>query len=114
MSPESSLTITNRQGALDFACGVIRCVLKPVSASAAGYDSFSERGAAMPAKNGVLAKKTAATGRRMIVAGTPNDPNYTTRVDAAKYEAMRRTMMKLLPRKAPGLTQAEMWDALAP
>jgi hypothetical protein len=26
---------------------------------------------------------------------------------------MRKAMLKVLPRKAPGLTQAEMWDALA-
>jgi hypothetical protein len=48
----------------------------------------------------------------MIVVGTVNDPAYSQRVDAEAYEAMRKTMMKVLPRKAPGLTQAEMWTAL--
>ena len=49
----------------------------------------------------------------MVVVRTPNDPKYTQRVDAEAYEAMRKTMLKVLPRKAPGLTQAEMWAALA-
>jgi hypothetical protein len=48
----------------------------------------------------------------MIVVGTVNNPAYAQRVDAEAYEAMRKTMMKVLPRKAPGLTQAEMWAAL--
>jgi len=49
----------------------------------------------------------------MVVVRTPNKPGSSWRVDAVKYEAMRKAMMKVLPRKAPGLTQQEMWDALA-
>ena len=56
--------------------------------------------------------KKAATERKMVSVRTPNKPGYVSRVDAEKYEAMRKTMMKVLPRKAPGLTQQEMWDAL--
>jgi len=48
----------------------------------------------------------------MTVVRTPNKPNYTQRVDAESYEAMRKSMLKVLPTKAPGLTQAEMWAAL--
>jgi hypothetical protein len=54
-----------------------------------------------------------AIERKMVVVRTPNKPRYTARVDALKYEAMYKVMMRVLPRKAPGLTQAEMWDALA-
>jgi hypothetical protein len=43
-----------------------------------------------------------------------NLPGYTVRVDAAKYQAMRRALLKVLPRAAPGLTQAEMRQALVP
>ena len=64
----------------------------------------------MPAKKS--SAKKAAAPRKMVIVRTPNKPGYTARLDAAKYEAMRKTMMKVLPRKAPGLTQQEMWDAL--
>ena len=57
-------------------------------------------------------KKKAQPQRKMVVVRTPNDPKYTQRVDAEAYAAMRKTMLKVLPRKAPGLTQAEMWAAL--
>jgi len=41
-----------------------------------------------------------------------NVPGYTTRVNAAKYTATRRALLKVLPRKAPGFTQAEMFAAV--
>lgn len=41
-----------------------------------------------------------------------NVPGQTTRVDAAKYHAMKRAMLAALPVSAPGLTQAEMLDAV--
>jgi hypothetical protein len=56
--------------------------------------------------------RKATAERKMVSVRTPNKPGYVSRVDAVKYEAMRKTMMKVLPRKAPGLTQAEMWDSL--
>jgi hypothetical protein len=65
----------------------------------------------MPAKK-AAAKKRGAAERKMVVVRTPNKPNFSQRVDAEAYEAMRRAMMKVLPRRPPGLTQAEMWAAL--
>jgi len=50
--------------------------------------------------------------RKMVVVRNVNVPAYRGRLDAVKYEAMRETMMKVLPRNAPGLTQQEMWDAV--
>jgi hypothetical protein len=41
-----------------------------------------------------------------------NHPGKRNRVDAAKYRATRAAMLKLLPKKAPGLTQAEMMTAM--
>jgi hypothetical protein len=67
----------------------------------------------MPAKKKSAPRKKAPAPRKMVVVQTPNKPGSGWRVDAVKYEAMRKAMMKVLPRKAPGLTQAEMWDALA-
>lgn len=41
-------------------------------------------------------------------------PGSTTAVDGALYYAMRDTMLKVLPYAAPGLTQAEMREAIFP
>ena len=65
----------------------------------------------MPARK-APPKKKAQPKRRMTIVRTPNKPNYTQRVDAEAYEVMRKTMLKVLPAKPPGLTQAEMWAAL--
>jgi hypothetical protein len=47
-----------------------------------------------------------------VAVRTPNVPAYTGRVDAAKYEAMRKVLLKVMPAKAPGITQTEMMAAL--
>lgn len=39
-------------------------------------------------------------------------PGKTYRVDAAKYKAARTALLKLLPKKSPGLTQGEMSAAM--
>jgi hypothetical protein len=41
-----------------------------------------------------------------------NVPGQTTRVDAAKYHAMKQAMLAALPKQSPGLTQAEMTEAV--
>lgn len=41
-----------------------------------------------------------------------NVPGYTKRVDATKYKAMRRSLLEVLPSRAPGMTQAEMFAAV--
>ena len=41
-----------------------------------------------------------------------NVPGYTTRVDATMYEAMKRAMLAALPAEPPGMTQAEMREAV--
>lgn len=57
-------------------------------------------------------KKPAARPRIRVTS--VNAPGWTHEVDAIKYEAMRKALMKVLPRKAPGLTQKEMWTAVRP
>lgn len=47
-----------------------------------------------------------------ITVENVNVPGHTTRVNAAKYLAMKEAMLAVLPREAPGLTQAEMIDAV--
>jgi hypothetical protein len=41
-----------------------------------------------------------------------NHPGKTNRVDAAKYKAARAALLKVLPRKGPGITQQEMMSAM--
>ena len=43
-----------------------------------------------------------------------NTPGKTTRVNAAKYRAMRDAYLRVLPRGEPGMTQAELMDAVRP
>lgn len=43
-----------------------------------------------------------------------NVPGQVTRVNAAKYYAMKDALLKVLPHAAPGLTQAEMMAAVLP
>ena len=53
-----------------------------------------------------------ADGR--IVVENVNVPGYTMRVDAAMYNAMRAAMLRVLPRRDPGLTQSEIRKAVVP
>lgn len=45
---------------------------------------------------------------RRVVVQNVNVPGYTSTVDAAKYAAMRRAILLVLPRFEPGLTQSEI------
>jgi len=58
------------------------------------------------------ARKPAAAGR--VTVENVNVPGYTSSVDAAMYNAMKKAVLKVLPAKAPGLTQAEMFSAVVP
>lgn len=47
-----------------------------------------------------------------VAVGTPNVPGYTNFVDAEKYAAMKDILLAVMPAKAPGVTQGEMFDAV--
>lgn len=49
-----------------------------------------------------------------VVVENINVPGRTTRVNAPMYHAMRRAMLEVLPFEAPGLTQAEIREAVVP
>jgi hypothetical protein len=57
-------------------------------------------------------KASARPVVRKIAVQNVNAPGLSTNVDADKYEAMKKALLKALPKKSPGLTQAEMLDAL--
>ena len=43
-----------------------------------------------------------------------NVPGQTTQLDAIKYEAMKKALLRVLPRKEPGLTAKEIREKMAP
>jgi hypothetical protein len=49
-----------------------------------------------------------------ITVENVNVPGRTSRVSAAKYQALKQAMLQVLPESEPGLTQAEMRDAVLP
>lgn len=50
----------------------------------------------------------------MVSVENVNLPGTRSRVNAAKYEAMRKVLLHALPARPPGLTQGEMAAAIAP
>ena len=49
-----------------------------------------------------------------ITVENVNHPGRTSRVDRAKYEAMKQAMLKVLPSDAPGLDQNQVREAVVP
>ena len=56
--------------------------------------------------------RALTVARTMIVVENVNHPGKVARVDASKYKLTRAAMLKLLPKKAPGMTQHEMMLAM--
>jgi hypothetical protein len=52
-------------------------------------------------------KRSKDTGPKVEVRNA-NQPGWTGKVDAAKFEAMCSAITRVLPRSAPGLTQTEI------
>jgi hypothetical protein len=51
--------------------------------------------------------------RRMVEVGNVNHPGQVRQVDAVMYDAMRRVLLKVLPKGPPGLTLEEMYAKVA-
>jgi hypothetical protein len=49
-----------------------------------------------------------------VIVENANVPGKTSRVNAAKYHAMREAMLRVLPSEEPGLNQAEIREAVVP
>jgi hypothetical protein len=58
--------------------------------------------------------KKAEIQEERITVHNPISPNHVTTVDAQKYLAMKKALLKVLPKKAPGFTQSQMLDAILP
>ena len=59
-------------------------------------------------------KTTTPTIDSKIVVENVNVPGHTTRVDAAKYAAMKTALLEILPAKPPGITQKQMMSGVVP
>ena len=53
-------------------------------------------------------------GKARVVVENVNHPGRSRAVDAANYQAMRRTLLKVLPPRSPGFTLAEVFRAVLP
>lgn len=51
---------------------------------------------------------------KKVRVGTPNKAGAAWNVRADKYEAMKKALLKVVPRKGPGVTQQEMFDGVRP
>ena len=49
-----------------------------------------------------------------ITVENVNVPGHKAQVDAEKYEAMKKAIIKVTPKDAPGLTAAEMVQKVTP
>ena len=53
-------------------------------------------------------------GPGRVTVENVNHPGHTSTVDAGMYRAMREALLAVLPAGAPGLTQAQMREAVMP
>jgi hypothetical protein len=59
-----------------------------------------------------MATKPKQADAHRVVVENINVPGRSSRVEATRYNAMREALLQALPKQAPGLTQAEMLQAL--
>jgi hypothetical protein len=60
-------------------------------------------------------KSTKPAARKdLVVVENVNHPGKKRRADATHYNAMRRAVLKVLPRRSPGLDYARMTRAVLP
>ena len=58
-----------------------------------------------------MGKRTTPPGR--VTVENVNVPGHSVQLDAAKYEEMRKAILAVLPKDAPGFTQTEIRKAVA-
>jgi hypothetical protein len=66
---------------------------------------------------GMTVKKLSASKgrpRARVIVKNVNRPGKSRPVDAANYQAMRRTLLRVLPPKSPGFTLFELYRAVLP
>lgn len=69
----------------------------------------------MKAKRSRASKRPSRkTAPARVVVENVNTPGKSRALDAANYNGMRRALLKVLPRRSPGLNYAEMSRAVRP
>ena len=61
-----------------------------------------------------MKSKKPAAKRDLVVVENVNHPGKKRRADATHYNAMRHAVLKVLPRRSPGLDYARMTRAVLP
>ena len=61
-----------------------------------------------------LKKPATAKDAPKVTVQNINKPAYSAKVDAASYMAMKKAMLKIVPKKLPGLTAGEIAAAVVP
>ena len=61
-----------------------------------------------------MKSKKPAAKRDLVVVENVNHPGKRRRADATHYNAMRRALLRVLPRRSPGLDYARMTRAVLP
>lgn len=115
--PRPRATTTRKQTAIGSARKEARAVRRPPRTGAKLARGINERDRRPPLNPRVHPKKEPpARGGRpgpgQVAVGTPNVPGYSNFVDATKYGAMMAILMDVVPGKAPGMTQGEMFDVV--
>ena len=59
-----------------------------------------------------MPKNTTNAGAGRVAVENVNVPGYKVKLDAPKYNAMHKAIVAVLPKSAPGLTQAEIRHAV--
>lgn len=52
--------------------------------------------------------------KEKVIVENVNVRGYSSRVDAKKYEAMRKVLLKVVPKSPQGITQKELFKAILP
>ena len=68
----------------------------------------------IPASHRPSRRSSNTRGPARVVVENVNIPGKSRSVDAANYQAMRRALLKVLPPRNPGFTEAEMFRAVLP
>jgi hypothetical protein len=61
-----------------------------------------------------MPKKMATTKKATIQLQNVNRPGQELPVDAVKYKATRKVLLKVVPKRTPGMTAAEIYGRALP
>jgi hypothetical protein len=68
----------------------------------------------LAASKGESRRSKEVQPRARVIVKNVNRPGKSRPVDAANYQAMRRTLLRVLPPKSPGFTLFELYRAVLP